>query len=169
MAFLVPALSQYYFRGLKGETGPAGVCFQSTSYTCIPAATVTALRRLGLEAEEGEIAILARMQLWRGASFSLLQAGLEKRYGAQGLRCASRRFHSIEDLKNAGGITLVAMPLPGKIGHCVAVIEVTDKDVVLGDPNTGLRKMPHEDFLRAWDHVGLVLSRDRGKEAGGTP
>src|SRR5579863_7937588 len=57
--FLAPAFNQSYFASLPTFVDEDGVCRQSTTYTCGPASAVTALRKLGFPAEEGQIAILA--------------------------------------------------------------------------------------------------------------
>jgi hypothetical protein len=51
--FLAPAFNRGYLAGLKTRIDADGVCRQSSEYTCGPAAAVTALRKLGLPAEEG--------------------------------------------------------------------------------------------------------------------
>ena len=168
MPFLLPALAQPYFRSLRTVVDGNGVCMQNTYYTCGPAAAVTALKRLGIEAEEGEIAILARMRPGAGVHFDMLAQGLERHYKAQGLRCAEKRCETVEDLQR-DGICLVSTRLMFRIRHCVAVLEVTDAEVVVGDPLVGLRRLTRAQFRRAWSGDCLVLSRDRGKEAGGTP
>jgi hypothetical protein len=61
-----------------------GVCLQSSDYTCGPAAAVTALRRLGLPAEEGRIGILSYTSFQEGTPPDLLAAALEKEYGRTG-------------------------------------------------------------------------------------
>ena len=159
MPFLMPALAEPYFRRLKCVIDSDGVCIQSTGYTCVPAATVTVLRRLGFEATEGEIAILARMPLWEGAHFGLLEAGLKKRYGPQGLRFVNRQFGTVEELRKAVPALVSSKEIPG-VGHCVAVLEVTDSEVVIGDPTGGYRKLSHEYFMKIWDGWGIALSRE---------
>src|ERR1051325_7729895 len=57
--FLAPAFNRAYLAGLKTRIDENGICRQSNDYNCGPAAAVTALRKLGFAAEEGEIAILA--------------------------------------------------------------------------------------------------------------
>ena len=59
LPFLVPALIKSHLSNLKTRIDSKGICFQTEDYTCGPAAAVTALRRLGLPAYEGEIAILS--------------------------------------------------------------------------------------------------------------
>ena len=159
LPFLMPALAEPYFRRLEGVIDSNGVCIQSTDYTCVPAAAATALRRLGFEATEGEIAILARASRYEGTKFGLLEVGLKKRYGPQGLKCTNRRFSSIEELRKAG-VTLISSKEIHGLGHCVAVLEVTDDEVIIGDPTAGYRKLSHEYFMKIWDGWGIALSRE---------
>ena len=51
---------------------------QSNGYNCGPAAAVTALRRLGLPAEEGELAILAHTSSAAGTSCDTLCTAIER-------------------------------------------------------------------------------------------
>ena len=61
---LFPALNHNLLLHLKTKIDRDGVCLQGTGYTCGPAAAVTALRQLGLPAEEGEIAVWAEPPPW---------------------------------------------------------------------------------------------------------
>jgi predicted double-glycine peptidase len=51
LPFLVPALIKERLSNLTTRLDSNGICYQSTDYTCGPAAAVTALRRLGLQAD----------------------------------------------------------------------------------------------------------------------
>jgi hypothetical protein len=66
LPFLVPGLIKGRLSTLKTRLDCEGICYQTTGYTCAPAAAVTALRKLGFSATEGEIAILTTASLcWR--------------------------------------------------------------------------------------------------------
>jgi hypothetical protein len=53
---LASAFNQEYLRSLKTQIDRDGVCRQHTDYTCGPAAAVTALLRLRIRADEGDLA-----------------------------------------------------------------------------------------------------------------
>jgi hypothetical protein len=159
LPFLVPALIRDQLSSLPTKVDSQGICHQTTDYTCAPAAAVTALRRLGLLAHEGEIAILSHTSPVAGTLPACLRNALENRYGGEGLRCQYRRFDSIGQLKDAG-LTLAVMKDALLSDHCVAVLEVLDQMVVIADPVMGRQLMSHEEFAKIWRFSGIVLKRD---------
>jgi hypothetical protein len=157
--FLVPALIKEKLSNLETTVNSSGICLQSTDYTCGPAAAVTALRRLGLSANEGEIAVLSYSSPVAGTLPTCLSAALQQRYGTEGLKCQYRHFDSITQLRNAG-ITL-AVVRDGLINdHCVTVLGVSDYMVTLADPVWGRKLMSHKNFEKVWRFSGIVLKRD---------
>ncbi|GAI31450.1 unnamed protein product, partial [marine sediment metagenome] len=132
LPFLVPALIRGYLANLATRVDSNGICFQSTDYTCGPAAAVTALRKLGLSAHEGELAILSHTSPVAGTLPWCLYTALQNRYSAEGLRCQYRRFDSVGQLKHAG-VTLVVVRDTLLSDHCVAVLEVSDRRVTVAD------------------------------------
>ncbi len=160
LPFLVPALIKDHLSNIKTRLNAKGICFQSTNYTCGPAAAVTALGRLGLSAEEGEIAILSHTSPVAGTLPACLSSALQRRYGPVGLKCQYRRFDSIEQLRNAG-LTLVMVRDSFLLDHCLAVLEVSDLTITIADPLAGTKLMSHEQFEKIWRFSGIVLKRDR--------
>jgi len=159
LPFLVPAMIRDRLSNLKTRFDSNGVCRQTTDFTCGPAAAVTALGRLGLSAEEGEIAVLSYSSPVVGTLPACLTSALQKRYGAEGLRCSYRRFDSVEQLKNAG-ITLVVVRDAFLLDHCIAVLGVSDDAVTVADPVTGEGVVPYRQFEKMWRFAGIVLQRD---------
>ena len=159
LPFLVPALIRDELASLETRIDPDGICFQTTDFTCAPAAAVTALRKLGLSADEGEIAILSHSSPVAGTLPECLSSALENRYGAAGLRCQYRHFDSLAQLKNAG-LTLVILRDAFLSDHCVTVLEVSDHFVTFADPVTGKKTIPSEQFEKIWRSSGIVLNRD---------
>jgi predicted double-glycine peptidase len=153
-------------RELGTRTDGAGVCLQQTAYTCGPAAAVTALRRLGIDADEGELALAARTSPANGTQPGDLCRALEARYSGDGLTCGYAGFSSVMDLRGRCPALVVVKLLP-LIDHWVAVLEVTDSEVVVGDPAKGLVRVPHERFARAWRGRGIVLRRGEAERSGG--
>ncbi|MHC4575397.1 MAG: cysteine peptidase family C39 domain-containing protein [Planctomycetota bacterium] len=158
LPFLVPALIKERLSNLETTVCTNGVCYQSTDYTCGPAAAVTALRKLGLPADEGELAILSHSSPVAGTLPPCLYAALQDRYGPDGLKCEFRRFDSLAELRDAG-LALVVVRDGFLSDHCVAVLEVSDHMVVVGDPVTGRNLMSHEQFEKIWRFSGIVLQR----------
>jgi len=159
MPFLVPALIEPQLAAIETRIDSRGICYQSTDFTCAPAAAVTVLRRLGLTAYEGELAVLSHSSPMSGTLPNCLKTALENRYGSEGLKCQYRRFNSLDQLKEAG-FTLAVVKDSFLTDHCVAVLKVSDSGVVLADPVTGTRMLSCRQFESIWRFTGLVLSRD---------
>jgi len=157
--FLVPALIKNRLSNIKTRLDSNGICFQTTDYTCGPAAAVTALGKLGLSAHEGEIAVLSHTSPVAGTLPACLSSALQSHYGAAGLKCRYRRFDSIEQLRNAG-VTLAMVRDSFLLDHCLAVLEVSDHTITVADPVAGKRLMSHEQFEKIWRFSGIVLERD---------
>ncbi len=159
LPFLVPALIRGYLANLATRVDSNGICFQSTDYTCGPAAAVTALRKLGLSAHEGELAVLSHTSPMVGTLPWCLYTALQDRYGAEGLRCQYRRFDSVGQLKHAG-VTLVVVRDTFLSDHCVAVLEVSDQRVTVADPVLGKKSLSYKQFEKIWRFTGIALNLD---------
>jgi len=159
LPFLVPALIKNHLSNLKTRVDSKGICFQTTDYTCGPAAAVTALRKLGLHAQEGQIAVLSHSSPVAGTLPGCLYTALRNQYGTDGLRCQYRHFRSLAELSEAG-ITLVMVKETFLSDHCVVVLEVSDGMVVVADPVSGRMSMSHNQFEKIWRFSGIVLKRD---------
>jgi len=157
--FIAPAFNRASLARLVTRTDNNGICLQSTEYNCGPAAAVTALRKLGLPAEEGDIAILFHCAPGLGTQPDVMCEALKKRYGSQGLNCEYRYFDSISELKN-DGITIAVTKFSFWVDHYVTVLEVDGDTVIVGDPLSGKQKLSREDFTQKWRLVGVVLKRD---------
>lgn len=157
--FLAPALLKNDLSNLQTRIDPDGICLQSRGYTCGPAAAVTALRKLGFQAHEGQIAVLSHTSPLTGTLPQRLYTALQEHWGNQGLKCRFRYFDSIGQLKGAG-ITLAVIRDAFLLDHCVAVLEVSDRTVVIADPVYGRQRMSHKQFEKIWRFRGIVLKRD---------
>jgi len=159
LPFLAPALVKGHLANLKTMVDSNGICFQTTDYTCGPAAAVTALGKLGLAAEEGEIAVLSRTSPVAGTFPWCLYKALQSRYGDEGLKCRYRHFDSIVQLKDAD-VTLAVVRDGFLRDHCVAVLEISEQMVTVADPVSGAKSMSYEQFEKMWRFSGIVLERD---------
>ena len=156
--FVEPVIDRKELSELRTNINSDGVCIQSTEYTCGPAAAVTALRKLGLPAEEGRIAILSETSSIGGTPPDMLAEALQNEYSKHGLIAECRTFKNVSELKQAG-ITLAVVKFTFLVDHWVAVLQVTDSEVIVGDPTGGLMKMSYDDFGRKWRFVGVVLKQ----------
>jgi hypothetical protein len=156
--FISPALSRKHLSLLVTRYDRNGICLQNTDYTCGPAASVTALKRLGLPAEEGELAVLAHTSNATGTPPDILWRTLRSRYAGSGLQCDYRHFRSIDELRN-GGITIAVIKFGPLVDHYVTVLEVTDTTVTVGDPLKGKVEFTRAEFSKEWRYLGIVLRR----------
>jgi predicted double-glycine peptidase len=156
MPFALPIIFENNLAKLPTITDSDNICFQSTSYTCGPAAAVTALRQIGFNAHEGEIAILAHTSPIIGTMPWTLYKAIQNRYGDSGVDCQFRHFDSIKQLREAD-VTLVILKDAFMLDHCVAVIAVGDKTVTIGDPMAGKIQMSHKNFMAVWRNYGITL------------
>jgi hypothetical protein len=158
LPFLVPALIQDELAALKTNFDSNNICFQSTDYTCAPAAAVTALTKLGFAAQEGQIAMLSHTSPVAGTLPWCLYKAIQNQYGPEGLQCRLRYFDSVSEMRN-GGVTLAVVRDAFLLDHCVAVLDVTDNLVTVADPVWGRRSMSHKQFEKVWRFYGIVLQR----------
>ncbi len=159
LPLLVPALIKDYLSNLSTRFDVNGICRQTTDYTCGPAAAVTALGKLGLAAEEGELAVLSYSSPMTGTLPTCLSTAIENRYSVDGLKCQYRRFDSVDQLRGAGVILAMVKEAFLK-DHCLAILDVSEDAVTVADPTTGTRLMPHRQFEKIWRFSGIVLERD---------
>lgn len=157
--FLVPGLLQNKHLNLQTQIYD-GVCIQSTRYNCGPASAVTALAQFDIQAEEGQIAVLAHTSPIVGTPGDLLCQAIEKRYGNKGISCEHRLFKSIVQLKDCCP-TIAVIKFAPLIDHYVTVLEVSDDKVIVGDPLKGKETLTHEEFKDKWRHIGIVLRKGK--------
>jgi predicted double-glycine peptidase len=156
MPFLMPAMQRAELARLQTSIPSDGVCRQSTDYTCGPAAAVTALRALGIHADEGEIAVLAFTSRSTGTEPDVLAAALQSHYAAQNLVCTYRAFQSAADLPtDRPTIALIRYRL--LVDHYVTVLKVGKNQLTIGDPLSGLTHESIDEFERDWRNVGIVI------------
>ena len=93
-----------------------------------------------------------------GAPPDILAEVLQKNYSKDGLVVEYRTFKNISELKQAG-LTLAVVKFGFMVDHYVTVLEVTDSEVIIGDPLDGLDRMSYEEFQQKWRFVGIVLKR----------
>lgn len=156
--FLAPAFNRDKLASLKTRIDADGVCLQNTDYTCGPAAVVTALRRLGVGADEGEIARLCNTSTAMGTPPDILCRTLQERYGADGLAFEYRPFKSVAELKQPG-YTLALIKFAFLLDHYATVLEVDEQTITVGDPLTGKETLTHAEFAKKWRFVGVVVRR----------
>ena len=159
LPFLGPALIKTDLTKLQTRFDSNGICRQTKEYTCGPAAAVTALNRLGLSAQEGEIAVLSYTSPVTGTLPRCLNKALNNRYNAEGLVSQYRNFDSVSQLKNER-FTLAVIRDAFMLDHCVTVLDVSETSVTFADPAIGIKSIPLEQFEKIWRFAGIVLKRN---------
>ncbi len=158
LPFLMPGLQKSAMAALQTRMGSDGFCRQSTDATCGPAAAVTALRSLGLPAEEGELAVLAHTSRSTGTEPDVLAAVLNERYGKDGLQAEYRVFRAAADLpRDRPTIALINYQM--FVDHYVTVLGVDGNKLIIGYPLSGRMHESFEEFQGSWRMVGIVLTR----------
>lgn len=143
---------------LESHFDDHGVCRQSYDYTCGPAAAVTALRRLRIDAREGDLAVLAHTSPIAGTAPDTLADAINTRFGEQGVVAEYRWFHGIDELDN-DGVTLAVVRGGLWYDHFVAVLDISDDEILIADPIDGLHKLSRDTFRRMWRGSGVTIRR----------
>lgn len=157
--FLMAALAQKSLAAVTTKIDPDGVCLQQTDYTCGPAAAVTALRKLGLPANEGQIAIWSQSSKYVGTEPDVLAQALRSHFGSYGLDARFRCFENVTNLKTAG-LTLAVVKYDFMEDHFVTVLGVSDRDITVGDPLNGKTVYPCDEFVKRWRFTGISITMD---------
>lgn len=158
LPFLLPIFNRSELLEIRTSFDSYGVCMQNTGYTCGPAAAVSALRRLDISADEGELAVFAHSTSSAGTPPELLCSAISRLHGSQGALCSFEVFANLPEVH--GRLPLIAVMKFGVlVDHYVTVLRVTDSYVTVADPARGLRVMSIPDFLSEWRGSGIVLSR----------
>jgi hypothetical protein len=158
LPFAGPIFSRPELRTIKTHVTDTGICFQSTYYNCGPAATVTALRRLGFPAEEGQIGLMCKTDPFYGTADDRIVDTIRKLYGAEGLIVEHRYVKSIDELRQ-WPVAVAVIHHNLFIDHYVAVLAVDDDTVTVGDPWAGRERLKRADFEKKWNHVAILLDR----------
>jgi predicted double-glycine peptidase len=159
LPFLLPAFNYRHLAGLRTQIDTDGVCIQGNGYTCGPAAAVTALREIGVTAEEGTLAIAAHTTRAAGTPSDSLCSAIRSEYGVD---CRQMYFRSIDELRGKEPVIAV-VKYAFLIDHYVTVLDVTDSTVVIGDPLVGRGELTYKEFAQKWRKHGIVLDRPSAK------
>ena len=136
-----------------------GICIQTTGFTCGPAAAVTILRQLGIEAQESELAICSKCTPKGGTTNELLTIAIKKLYGKKGIDCSIIHFDSVDQLKESCPLIAV-IKLSSVVSHYTVILEVTEDKVITGDPIGGKKEWFYDDFEQRWHSIGIVVKRN---------
>lgn len=153
LPFLAPAFEVPRQSALLTFIGEDGICIQGTGYNCGPAAAVTVLKRLGVTAEEGALALSARTTCFIGTPADFLVAAIEKRHG---ISCRFFRNLSLEDVRGSEPfIAVVKHAL--MTDHYVVVLEIGDDFIWIGDPLSGRKEWTLAYFQARWRKSAILF------------
>lgn len=125
-------------------TGPL-VVQQTQDYSCVPAATATALRMLGLSASEAQMAELTETRAGSGATLLRALNGLESRLRHTGIE-ARLLEPDYETLMRLEPPMLTPVQYETARLHMVTIIEVRPHAVLLADPQVGVEFLSRRQF-----------------------
>lgn len=153
----------HQLKNLETTFSKDGICKQTTGFTCGPAAAVTILCQLDIEAQESELAILSKCTPKGGTTNKLLISAIEKLYGKEGIECSFINYDSIDQLK--GNCPLIAViKLSSVVSHYTVILEVTEDKVIIGDPIGGKKEWTYEDFKKRCWSTAIILKRTTNRE-----
>jgi predicted double-glycine peptidase len=149
----------------KGELKD-NVCMQTSGYTCGAASMVTLLNNINIKSTEGEMAELSGTIPYKGVSnFQVLHGMNMKFKKAKQPYATELKVYSDEDLTKIQTPFLVTLKHAFFCDHMVCVLEISDKEVLLGDPLTGRRTITHQEFLNKWKNVIVEIKLKKEKQA----
>lgn len=130
-----------------------GVCIQGTGYNCGPAAAVTVLRRMGIPAEEGPLAIAAYTTMLSGTPADLLVAAVEDLHGVDGLIEYGSHIKPLAERTPF----IAVVKHSWMVDHYVAVLGISSSTVRVGDPLIGAVDWPVAEFRRRWRGITILF------------
>ena len=139
-----------------------GVCHQSTGHTCGAASAVTFLHAYGIEANEAEMARLSRTVIYQGVSTIKLARGILRK-----LKGTSHKIDIVEldweGIRVHAQPCIVVLTYSVMVDHTVAILEVEEDSVIVGEPLKGKVRWSKEEFLRRGGGKPLLwLNRPAG-------
>lgn len=136
--------------GLVGVAGPDGICRQTSEYSCGAAAAATLLARLGVPADEREMAALCRTNARTGTDEISLCRGLRRKLEGSGRTVRLVRA-SFQDLRGLRAPAAVPVQFSLLVDHWIVVVSVDDAGVVAADPlKPHLVRIRQAAFLERW-------------------
>ncbi|MHC4362128.1 MAG: cysteine peptidase family C39 domain-containing protein, partial [Planctomycetota bacterium] len=155
LPFLFPVFEYSRLADVDTMLDVDGVCIQSTRFNCGPAAAVTVLRRLGVHAEEGQLALRAHTSRFTGTPTDCLRNAIRREYGVP---CRIVYCRDVGELKDKTPFAAI-VKFSFMIDHYVAVLSVTETDVTIGDPLAGLITCTPEEFEKEWRGCAIVIEK----------
>ncbi len=126
----------------------SNLMFQSTNYTCGPAALATALKNLGINTTEEELMKLAGTDENGTTMYGLVEAARAKGVNAVAMKL------STDELKTN---TIIHLIMDGE-AHYSFLKEINEDNVLLADPSLGNIELDKEEFNRIYTGYALIIN-----------
>lgn len=118
---------------------------QTQDYSCVPAASATALRMLGLSATEAEMAELTETRAGTGATLLRALHGIDTRLKHTGIE-ATLLEQDYDELMRIEPPMLTPVQYEAARLHMVTIVEVRPHLVLIADPQVGVEFMSRRNF-----------------------
>lgn len=151
---------------LATSVPPAHVVMQSQEYSCVPAASATALNLMGHQSSEAQMAILTNTRPGTGATAVRAAHGLQSRLSGSGVRVR---------LVEAGVNQLALLPTPMLLtvnfdrnqgyNHMIVLMHVNAQGAQVADPQDGLFFVPWSAFRDVIAGPAIVFDRSETQHA----
>jgi len=137
---------------LQGNIYKEGICFQTSRYSCGPASAVMFLHAVGVKSTEAEMAALAETNNLTGTYIDKLTNAVNIKLKPAGLKAKYEKtdYDTIQSLNKP---FLAKINLRFMVDHYIVVFEVTDDEVIVGDPLEGRGLYSKKAFLKKWRRV----------------
>jgi len=141
-----------------GHTDGQAYVYQSEDYTCVAAASATALRMLGIPTTEAEMVELTDTRPGTGATTLRAMAGLERKLEGTGYRVdlVSPNF---QEMQRIALPALTPLQIDRTRRHMVTILRVTPQSVVIADPTEGTLYLSREEFESVYRGQVLVIEK----------
>jgi len=150
---LAPFLGPALYVPPPARLNAEGVCLQPDGVSCGPAAAVTALRRLGIEANFADLARAAHTSPAIGTPPDLLCPAMSTLYPVKANLIYRDRLENLP-----AGECLLVMNLDTWTDHYVALFRHTRSQVEVGDPLRGRVVLNRSDFEQRWCHTAILVT-----------
>lgn len=153
-----------YWSNAKTLINQQGVCIQSTTWSCGPAATVSAMADLGIQVSEAQLALASQTNPFSGTK----PLNIKKAIEALPLNQSNHRLHaSIEVIDSISNLnlqspTLALVKQSFLNHHYVCILQIQNDRVLVADPESGLKSIPIEKFNQRFLKLIIRVKRFSG-------
>ncbi len=140
-----------------------GVCRQTTTFSCGPAATVTALLQLQIFSSEAELAVAAKTSQFSGTQPLNLKQAIDKLLGDKYLIKTKILTPDKASQIPSGSPSVALVKHSAFENHYVCVLDVGESQILVADPEMGFRVYTHKEFDKIFR--GLIIQIGRLEES----